>query len=205
MKLNIYIPYTDETVLATTSDCQFGEMPIVTTEDNRSILPGDYIPVTNSGRRCDYFNCNTINELEKYMNDVEEHPIVRHFAKEEYTRRLIRDYIPNEREGETKETKLAKIIENAINNSGFSQSDMAKHFCQYAHRYLDQSLFEGFIRHYIVIHAWKWRNSKPGTGPVYYDGRNQYACEACSKIVDALEWDYPYNMYCKEMEKKMNR
>lgn len=205
MKLNIYIPSTDETVLATTSDCQFGEMPIVTTEDNRSILPDSYIPVTNSGRRCDYFNCNTEPELVKYMNDVDEHPIVRHFAKEEYLRRLMRDYVPNEREGETKETKLAKILENKINNTCFYQDKMADHFCQFAHRYLDQSLFEGFIRRYIIVHAWKWRNSKPGTGPVYYDGRNQYTCEACSKIVDAMDWGYAYDRYCKEMEKKMNR
>lgn len=201
MKLNIYIKSTEEIVSGEPCECQFGEMPAVITDDVRHVKPDNYIPVTNSGRRCDYFNCNDTKELEQFMNDADEHPIVRHFAKEEYTRRLIRDYTPNKREGETKETKMAKIIENAINNTGFSQRDMAKHFCQYAHRYLDQSLFEGFIRHYIVIHAWKWRNSKPGTGPVYYDGRNQYTCEACSKIVDALEWDYYVDMYGRELEK----
>ena len=205
MKLSIYIKSTEEIVSGEPCECQFGEMPAVITDDVRHVKPDNYIPVTNSGRRCDYFNCNTDHELVTYMNDVEEHPIVRHLAKEEYTRRLIRDYIPNEREGETKETKLAKVLENAINNCSFSQSKMADHFCQYAHRYLDQSLFEGFITRYIIVHAWKWRNSNPGGIPMYYDPRNKYACEACSKIVDALDWGYAYNQYCKEMEKKMNR
>ena len=205
MKLNIFIKSTEEMTSATPGECQFGELPPVITDDYRHVKSDDYIPVTNTGRRCDYFNCNRTDELVEIMNDVEEHPIVRHFAKEEYTRRLIRDYTPNIREGETAEAKMAKIIENAVNNSGFYQEKMADHFCQFAHRYLDQSLFEGFIRRYIIVHAWKWRNSNPGGIPMYYDDRNKYTCEACSKIVDALDWGYYLNDYSREMEKKMNR
>lgn len=181
-----------------------GDLPNVRLTNRGELLkPGEYTPVTKDGRRCDLFNCRQDHELRKIMDDVEEHPIVRYLAEQEFKKRLVRDYVPNTRSGETKEQKMAKILESAINNCGFYQEKMAEYFCQYAHRYLDHSLFTGFIRNYILIHAWKWRNSKHG-GP-YYDGRNEYACERCSKIVDALEWGYYYDEYCREMEKKMNR
>ena len=122
--------------------------------------------------------------------DKEENPEVKQKIEHVLFERYRRDYRPDTRAGETNEEKMAKLLENTINNCGFYQEKMAEYFCQHAHRYLDQSLFEGFIRRYVIVHAWKWRNSKPGTGPVYYDGRNQYTCEACSKIADALDWGY---------------
>lgn len=195
-KIKIFVKATEETIETTPTMCEYGNMPEMNIPGDikHTYKPDEYDPLTKDGKRCSHLNAERTETLAKIMNDEEEHPIVRDLAKEEYLRRLIRDFVPNTREGETKETKMAKVLENVINDCGFSQSDMAKHFCQYAHRYLDQSLFEGFIRYYILIHAKKWRDSKPGTGPMYYDGRNKYACEACSKIVDALEWDYYLTM-----------
>lgn len=183
-----------------------GELPNVRLTNRGELLsPGEYTPVTKNGKRCDHFSSLQNVELQKIMNDVEEHPIVRYLAEQEFKRRLVRDYVPDTRAGETSEVKMAKILENTINNLSFSQKKMADHFCQYAHKSLDKDLFNGFISRYIIVHAWKWRNSKPGTGPMYYDGRNEYVCEQCSKIVDALEWGYYYDEYCRELAKKMNR
>ena len=117
------------------------------------------------------------------MNDEQEHPIVRGLAKEEYLRRLIRDFVPDTKAGETKEDKMAEILEDTINNFSFDQKKMAEHFSQFAHRYLDQSLFEGFIRWYIVLHAKKFRDGR-------YDGRNEWVCELCNRIVKFLDWEY---------------
>jgi len=195
-KIKIFVKATEETIETTPTMCEYGSMPEMNIPGDieHTYKPDEYDPLTKDGKRCSNFRSEYTEALAKIMNDEEEHPIVRGLAKEEYLRRLIRDFVPNTREGETKETKMAKVLENVINNCGFSQSEMAKHFCQYAHRYLDQSLFDGFIRYYILIHAKKWRDSKPGTGPMFYDPRNKYACEACSKIVDALEWDYYLTM-----------
>lgn len=195
-KIKIFVKATEETIETTPTMCEYGSMPEMNIPGDieHTYKPDEYDPLTKDGKRCSRLNAERTENLAKIMNDEEEHPIVRGLAKEEYLRRLIRDYVPNTREGETKETKMAKMLENVINNCGFSQSEMAKHFCQYAHRYLDGSLFDGFIRYYILIHAKKWRDSKPGTGPMYYDDRNKYACEACSKIVDALEWDYYFRL-----------
>lgn len=160
--------------------------------------------LTTTGIDVERLNCEQTYKLEEAY-DREENPEVKQKIEHVLFERYRRDYRPNKREGETSETKWAKMLENAINNCSFSQSKMAKHFSDHSHRYLDQSLFDGFIRHYVIIHAWKWRNSKPGIGPVYYDGRNQYTCEACSKIVDALEWEYFYDNYCRELDKEKNR
>lgn len=157
--------------------------------------------ITETGHKVEYLNSEQTETLEG-IYDAETDERVKDMIARTLAARYRRDFRPNKREGETKETKMAKVLENVINNCSFSQSKMAKHFCQFAHRYLDQSLFEGFIRQYIIVHAWKWRHSKPGTGPVYYDGRNQYACEACSKIVDALEWGYYLDQYNREIENK---
>lgn len=194
-KIKIFVKATEETIETTPTMCEYGSMPEMNIPGDieHTYKPDEYDPLTKDGKRCSYLNSERTETLVKIMNDEEEHPIVRGLAKEEYLRRLIRDFVPNTREGETKETKMAKVLENVINDCGFAQSKMAKHFCQYAHRYLDESLFDGFIRYYILIHAKKWRDSKPGTGPMFYDGRNKYACEACSKIVDALEWDYYFH------------
>lgn len=195
MKLNIYIPAEDKTTSGTPAECNFGDMPVVITEDNEHVKPGDYIPVTNNGRRCDRFNCDRNDELRKIMDDADEHPIVRHYAKEEYMRRLVRDYVPNTRAGETKEVKMAKILENAINDCGFYQDEMAKHFSQYAHRYLDNSLFGGFILNYIFIHALKYRNGR-------YDGRNEFACKACDAIVRKLDDEFGWEYYVERFKRE---
>ena len=160
--------------------------------------------LTTTGLKVNRLDCEQTYKLEEAY-DKEENPEIKAKIEHVLFYRYRRDYRPYKREGETSETKWAKMIENVINNCSFDQNEMADYFCQHAHRYLDQSLFEGFIRRYVIVHAWKWRNSKPGTGPVYYDGRNQYTCEACSKIVDALDWGYYLDRYSREMEEKLNR
>ena len=183
-----------------------GEMPDARTVNGGDLFkPGEYTPVTKDGQRCDFFNCRQDHELRKIMDDVEEHPIVRYLATQEFQKRTVRDYVPKTNEGETAEVKFAKVLERKVNNYSFSQKQMADHFCQYAHRSLDADLFKGFISRYIIVHAWKWRKTNPNGLPKYYDDRNEYVCKACSEIVDALEWGYYYDEYCREMEKKMNR
>ena len=187
------------------NDYVIGELPNIRLNNRGELLkPNEYDPLTKDDKRCSHFRSERTETLAKIMDDNDEHPIVRHLAKEEYLSRLVRDYVPDTRAGETAEVKFAKVLENTINNLSFSQKKMADHFCQFAHRSIDKDLFIGFISRYIIVHAWKWRNSKPGTGPMYYDGRNQYVCEQCSKIVDALEWGYYYDEYCRELAKKMN-
>jgi len=206
-EIKIFVKATEEIIVTTPTMCEYGSMPEMNIPGDtmNTYKPDEYDPLTKDNKRCSRFKSERTDTLAKIMDDKDEHPIVRGLAKEEYFRRLVRDYVPDTRAGETAEVKMAKILENKINNLSFSQRQMADHFCQYAHRSLDKDLFNGFISRYIIVHAWKWRNSKPGTGPMYYDGRNEYVCEQCSKIVDALEWGYYYDEYCREMAKKMNR
>jgi rubrerythrin len=184
-KLKCYIKETGETLELKPTLCVYGEMPEMNIPGNsmNTYKYGEYDPVARDNTRCSHLNSLRTDKVAEIMNDEQEHPIVRGLAKEEYLRRLIRDFVPDTKAGETKEDKMAEILEDTINNCSFDQKKMAEHFSQYAHRYLDQSLFDGFIRWYIVLHAKKYRDGR-------YDGRNKWACECCNKIVELLEWEY---------------
>ena len=86
--------------------------------------------------------------------------------------------------GETEDDVFVRFFSNFVNGKLTSVKDVADKMAQ-EHRYLQGEMFKVCMA-YIVTLAQKFNSG-------YYDGRNAYACETSSKIVNALDEEkWPY-------------
>lgn len=137
--------------------------------------------ISYNGR--EYYPYEISNEtLLKMLNEDNISNEEKEFIKGEIVKRFESDLCP--KSGETKDDVFARFFSNFVNGKMGSAKRVAEHLCR-EHRYLQNEMFKVCLE-YIKLLAENY-------GKGCYDGRNKYAAQTSSKIIENLiRINHPY-------------